>query len=250
MPKRSADLSLIEKDESMLTNVTLTGADDTIDPREIIALSKEFPFAEFGILIGSKGGARMPSLEWIERLLVMVTEVHPHYVPLSLHVCGNPLRQVLQEGRLPDVVDVGDFHRMQLNIRETVGEEVVPKIAAMQAVLHVQEIIIRIDHLRNEWLLDALLYRGVKASALFDRSHGAGVKPDVWPTANPAWEVGYAGGLGALNIARELPEIIQAARGQRFWIDMETSLFKDGKFDAWQCRCVLEYCAAWIGRKA
>ena len=41
----------------MLQTVTLTGADDSVNPEDLIAISKEFPFVEWGILIGSNTGA-------------------------------------------------------------------------------------------------------------------------------------------------------------------------------------------------
>ena len=46
-----------------LQYVTMTGADESVDPKALIELSKEFPFVEWGILIGSQSGMRFPSVK-------------------------------------------------------------------------------------------------------------------------------------------------------------------------------------------
>ena len=47
----------------MLTTVTITGADDRVDPWELARLSEEFPHVEWGVLIstGRAGTPRYPS---------------------------------------------------------------------------------------------------------------------------------------------------------------------------------------------
>ena len=54
----------------MLTRVTITGADDAVDPGALVALSAEFPFVEWGILFSKsrEGEARYPSAEWAARI--------------------------------------------------------------------------------------------------------------------------------------------------------------------------------------
>lgn len=52
----------------MLERVTITGADDSTDISQLVELSQEFPFVEWGILVSrrSEGGPRFPSREWID----------------------------------------------------------------------------------------------------------------------------------------------------------------------------------------
>lgn len=54
----------------MLRRVTLTGADDTVSPHELAALSARYPFVEWGILVSrcppEHGRHRFPSLPWLE----------------------------------------------------------------------------------------------------------------------------------------------------------------------------------------
>ena len=65
-----------------LDRVTITGADDSVDPLQLRALSLEFPFVEWGILVShsntictSYPKPRFPSPKWIADLqgLVSVT---------------------------------------------------------------------------------------------------------------------------------------------------------------------------------
>ena len=234
----------------MLTNVTLTGADDTIDPQAIINLSRKLPFAEFGILVGSHDGvARFPSGAWFDRLQILACEARPHEIPLSLHVCGGQLRSVIKDGVFPiGGALIRNFRRMQFNFHGEVvanRDTVIRNIAAASAMTTIPEIIVQLDGV-NDWILDGLLLRGIKASGLYDRSHGAGVKPDVWPKPNPAWKVGYAGGLSHGNIVKELKAILALTGKQPFWVDMESSLYAFGKFQAWHCECVLGNCKDFI----
>jgi len=230
--------------------VTITGADDSISPKKLVELSIEFPFAEWGILLGSRGGVqRFPSGEWIAQLIEHVAIAHPHEVSLSLHVCGKLLRSILNAGDFPvsKAVEVGEFRRMQLNFH---GEEaaenreidrVIDNICAVQATTRMQEIIVQLDG-RNDWILSALMHRGITASGLYDRSHGAGELPRNWPTAHPDWSQGYAGGLGPDNLAEQLPLIEEAAGDADVWIDMETRVRSDNdrQFDLAKVRRCLE----------
>jgi hypothetical protein len=54
----------------MLTGITITGADDQVDPRELAMLSAEFPFVEWGILMSESraGTSRYPGQTWMLHL--------------------------------------------------------------------------------------------------------------------------------------------------------------------------------------
>jgi hypothetical protein len=51
--------------------VTLTGADDDVDPQQLAEISQEYPFVEWGILFSqSKSGVeRYSSIDWVVELL-------------------------------------------------------------------------------------------------------------------------------------------------------------------------------------
>ena len=57
--------------EKIIRVVTVTGADNSIRPEELVPIAKDYPFVEFGILLSKKqqGGKRFPSRDWLEELL-------------------------------------------------------------------------------------------------------------------------------------------------------------------------------------
>ncbi len=214
----------------ILTGVTLTGADESIDPDRLVDLSRQFPFVEWGILIGSSvGRPRFPGIPWIARLQL---ESSRRAVPIkmSLHLCGEPLRGMLNAGmlRLPGKFPVKLFERTQLNFHghRISSTQKCKLFSTISTGWPFKETIVQLDG-ENDGVLDDLLEQTVCASGLYDRSHGAGVLPGEWPSPNPRWQVGYAGGLGPDNVITELGNIADVVGSQRFWIDMETKLRND-----------------------
>lgn len=235
----------------MLNRVTLTGADDTVyDPNEMFDLRQEFPFVEWGILIGSHpGSSRFPSADWIT-WLAEVKRVNAPTMRLSLHICGEPLRQVVAGNpqRLLELPELSYFERCQLNFHgEKQSPEADERIRNSFEQLRGKwnpEIIFRNDG-ENDDIWVPCQRAGFACSWLFDKSHGAGVSPGEWPSPLLALPCGYAGGLGPDNVVAELQAITAKACVPRtnlavnFWIDMETKLFTDGVFDLTSCRSVL-----------
>lgn len=229
-----------------LERVTLTGADDSVDPYQLIELSREFPFVEWGILIGSHDGTqRFPKRDWISRLCSANDDV-PHCVQLSLHICGARMRNIANGN--PDIHDYLSgcetmFQRTQLNWH---GEEQLPIVGSnvFYSFMFLQndgwepEVIFQLDGANDHLFVNAgRLYR---VSGLFDCSHGAGVMPTSWPISRGDIRCGWAGGLGPDNVVEEFQKIQKKAI-QPFWIDMETKLFNDkNEFDLTKCRSVLE----------
>lgn len=232
--------------KSKLTTVTFTGADDTVRPAQLVAMSANWLDAgfdvEWGILIGSSHGHRFPSVEWINEL---VSFARPK-VKLSLHICGKHLRGIAAGMPLqvpPDVL--AKFQRCQLNWHgEQQGEIEANVVSAFKKMAGewAPEVIFQLDG-RNDMLpIRAQTIWLGKISGLFDLSHGAGVLPDAWPEASlpsKAFKIGYAGGLGPENMKEQLPKIHAAARGE-YWIDMETKLFDGQQFDLFRCEQVLD----------
>lgn len=226
----------------MLAVVTFTGADDSVNPEDLIQISKEFPFVEWGILIGSSVGVRFPSLEWI-RKLVDARLACRHSWGLSLHICGKFLREIMAGH--PTLIDAypgfATFDRCQLNFHGEdvgdVGEDIMKSFCLMSQ--WDPQIIFQFDRV-NEGLLGPAMRR-YSVAALFDESHGAGVLPRTWRPAIANIPCGYAGGLGPDNIAEELKKIdAQTYPGMPYWVDMETKLFTNRMFDLGKCRSVLE----------
>lgn len=214
-----------------LHRVTITGADDSIDPSELVGLSNAFPFVEWGILFSRKRiGPRFPSLSWLTRLQEMSTPG----MQLSAHLCGGWVRDFVIDGQftwgLHEWVTL--FNRVQLNFHaESHG-----LLAGFDTVLEhddfgIGAFIMQCDGVHDEiirarvetWRRHADefgVYNGLVVP-LFDTSGGAGKLPGVWPQAWPHVYCGYAGGLGPDNVVAQLDTIMTVTDDQRFWIDME-----------------------------
>lgn len=217
---------------------TLTGADDTVDPGDLFQLSQEFPFVEWGILIGSKSRHRFPSANWIRRLCLLAN-YSDKKINLSLHICGSQLDLITTGNPIPG--SAPQFKRCQLNFHGEPRGNVGGKIAeAFEKMLPwAPTIIFQLDG-ENHSLSKECLANAFSCVGLHDLSHGAGVTPAEWPEGGTAhMPYGYAGGLGPDNIAEQLPKIHAAAFGAPYWIDMETKLYTGLQFDLAKCREVL-----------
>lgn len=245
-----------------LERVTMTGADDSVDPAELIAISRDFPYAEWGLLFskGSQSQPRYPSPEWIESLLRSWDEhsCDAESFQLSAHVCGSWMRDALVGNWewlcnfLPSYSDECKFSRIQLNrgangqILSGFGLDelwLLTRDSAWQLILQVGA--------GEEFLIDSLLDEGIDAVGLYDTSGGRGFVPHSWPWASPGRTSGYEGGLGPDNLERELHRIAESANGEPFWVDMESSLrCDDGKrFDLDAVIRCLEIAAPYVKAK-
>ena len=80
---------------------------------------------------------------------------------------------------------------------------------------------------------------------LFDASAGRGVAPEGWPAPIPDHFCGYAGGINPGNVARHI-ELIKEAGAEDTWIDMESGVRTENRFDLDKVREVLKIAAAHI----
>lgn len=226
----------------ILDRVTVTGADDSIKPEDLIPLTKRFPFVEWGILLSksNEGGARFPTYNWMKHLIEVQDELGAHNFKLSGHLCGRWVRDVCEgkwtvASERPDIMRI--FQRIQLNFHAQVHrlnkDKFLSGVASfMKANDQVFDFIFQMDDVNNS-LLDEARSVFVSASPLFDLSGGAGILPESWPKAN-GFYTGYAGGLSPDNVAEQIEKIKLVAPGeQRIWIDCERRVRSedDSKFD-------------------
>ncbi len=237
----------------IIDRVTITGADDSIDPADLVKLTEDFPFVEWGILLSSAGKrTRFPSPAWL-RQLKQVTEEHK--LPLSGHLCGRYVREACQGDWEFINQDLGDvvqsFQRFQLNFHAIVhrlDEEKFIRGLRGRTLRNVQ-FIFQLDDINNH-IVDVAKGGGVNAVPLFDLSGGIGVLPDVWPEAREGY-CGYAGGLSPDNIEEQLPEIEKVAGEGPVWIDIETHVRSenDRQFELSKVREFLEKVEPWVPKK-
>jgi hypothetical protein len=239
--------------------VTITGADNSIDPAELVKLSIEFPFVEWAILYSQKrnGTFRFPTMQWFTDLSKAIAY---NDVNLSLHLCGYYVRNFLKGGddfaaSLPIEI-FRLFKRIQINTHGEPHEWNMPDLIANIRPLKSKEFIFQIDgDGKNEAMAKMLVleHKLPNVSFLLDCSHGAGILPNYWPmppVSNAS--TGFAGGLGPDNLAEQIVPIQKAADNDHFkadwWIDMETKVrsFNDQQFDLSKCRIVLETAKPWF----
>jgi hypothetical protein len=243
----------------ILDRVTLTGADESIDPKALFGISHEYPFVEWGILYGSKsahGSPRYPGRDWRDTLHA---DARVRYagidLKLSAHLCGRFVRDFVLDGKfsVADVMapeDLRVYQRVQLNFHAHHHPGSTPFIEAMRKVQG-KEFIFQMDEV-NDDLWTSAAKADLPAVPLFDTSGGAGILPHTWPRPYANVYCGYAGGLGPENLVEQLRAISASAIGTaHVWIDMETRVRSenDAVFDEKKCRRVLELAAPFIGRR-
>jgi hypothetical protein len=246
----------------ILDRVTITGADDSINPEDLIPLARDFPFVEWGILFsGSRLGiARYPSRSWIGALAKIVWQVP---MKLSAHLCGAWVRDFVQRGKFTWKEDYRRvemlFARVQLNFRGQVHTKGPGfEIALLEESLRPEgngrttrvgkQFILQCDGANDKTLEELLPWFADGMVPIFDKSGGSGVVPKQWPKALPGHYCGYAGGLGPDILTTQLRLIEEAAGPERVWIDMESSVRSDNdqKFDLRKVRAALDKAASWV----
>lgn len=227
--------------------ITFTGFDDQTDIGRLIEISARHPTVEWGVLVPMKGRGRWPSRVAVEKLIARAA-MAPHLVQLAGHLCEPIVADVLAgRSRVVDAVGYA-FDRIQLNTHGATMERAEDWLHPMYE--DDREFILQLDGVTSPLLVEDIgrLEQGRRErspfSGLFDLSHGAGVLPEGWPAlstmARPLRWYGYAGGLGPHNMAEQLPKIEDAAEGFAYWIDMETHVRTDGRFDLDKVERVLE----------
>lgn len=223
--------------------VTITGADDGVYWKDLLHLSHEYPFVEWGILMSPRlsGVPRYPNSAWIREWQDYLLRTDPGELNSALHLCGGYATRPNE--MLVDALK--GFKRIQLNLGGVLTEE------ARGVILQdsPQKIIVQVrDRMQAEkvWF-DC----GNRAELLFDASGGRGMwNPDGWPTCWTMFtSMGYAGGItpeniyGALDIVSERTK--HQVRDKTIWIDMETGVRTDDKFDFKKVELALRKAAAW-----
>lgn len=240
--------------------LTLTGADDSIDPVELVKLSKQYPYIEWAILISAEreGTSRFPTRQWRH-------EFHKlsQYTNKSAHLCGREVLTRLSEEDGELGIEMKDYQRIQLNFNaKHTSEQLLGKlIQATTSGFYTQHSGQRIKFITQynqpnqditTRFIDAHRLQPDAHHILFDASGGLGRTPESWPTPISNKLCGYAGGLGPSNIEQELININFLIRQQvnqgdkRLWLDMENNLRTNEAFDLNKVIEVAEKVHAWM----
>ena len=223
----------------MLTGVTITGADDRVNPLTLVALSEEFPFVEWGILLSDRraGTSRYPSAPWVERLVNMADG----QMALSAHLCGGRARRL-------EIPRLG-FRRVQINGYGGNREPSLRTVAHALLGRNVEFVL----PVRDEAIIQSTAH-GIheslgaeRASILYDPSGGRGIEPFRWPTAPLGVRMGYAGGIRPDSVEGVISDIGPVANP--YWLDVETGVRRDDTFDLAMCREFLMMATHACGRR-
>jgi hypothetical protein len=228
-----------------LRKVTFTGADDNIEPMDLALISDEYEWVEWGILFSeNKQGRfnRYPGKNWLKKLYATAKffrEERKRAMPLSAHLCGSYAKDIVTCQECFPPYDLSIFQRIQINGSSYFLDKInafglSDKLPGIQVILQLK---FPFNHNRiNDYIVRAeeLLQRDISQHTLcilHDASGGKGVLTKTWPQADPRMFCGYSGGLNPDNIEEELGKIEQVAKNCNIWIDMETGVRTDDKFD-------------------
>lgn len=237
-----------------LNRVSISGADDGVDPVDLLRLSVEFPFVEWGILYSEKrhGTPRYPTAEWRENLIgLMLNTSRGKNLHLALHLCGKASRDVF-EGNESRWFARKDFHapyeRVQLNGFSPYKEKLTKDHAELFKFCPCEFIVQCADEEELKIVDDFSVKHGLDfLNALFDPSGGRGIRGDGWnhPITRQV-AVGYAGGIGPDNVADVVKAVMGRAENgtmlEATWIDMESRV-RSGE-DAFDLKIVKEVLVA------
>lgn len=207
-----------------IDKATMTGADDSTKAEEMFAISKEFPFVEWGILFSTfrMGEDRYPTYEWIEKTVSFSSEMN-----FAAHICGDLVYDILQakpEAKTWMDKYLTKFQRVQFNFKWQTTKWDPSFYLALPAG---KQYLFQVGRSEDNDVMRHAMKNGVNAGALFDRSGGRGISPEAWPQPLDGVYCGYAGGLGPDNIDGELKKIDYATPDQQhLWLDMESKIRK------------------------
>ena len=212
-----------------LTHITFTGVDEWTDVNRLVDIQRRYPKAEFGVLMSRKwsvNGNRYPAPEVIENL-------HGRGLRLSAHLCGSLAREMLYEHAFSNMEDTFSkllrssciFERIQLNVSGFNGK---PTHAI--APYQMKEIVIQQGD--NCSLFEhCYITSGEHIAMLLDKSGGRGIDtPISAPAYAPNVHIGFAGGINPDNVIDKIHDITSLPI-RRFWIDMESGVRTDDRFD-------------------
>lgn len=220
--------------------VTITGADDEVDPVMLDEIAREYPFVEWAILFSQsrEGQPRYPTASWREKFY-WATFNRGQYYSTAAHLCGKSVDAFLASYEyFKNEVTMG-FDAIQINKLTDENRDEIFTFA--RTVEDEQDIILQFNdntsHLLTGWYADEI---PENLRILFDASGGKGKSAQEtggWPnipepfSSNLAY--GYAGGINESNIEQVMFEVQQLHKDVEgwTWVDLETGARTEDKFD-------------------
>lgn len=222
----------------IINKVTISGADDRVNIENMISIQKQYPFVEWGILISYQrsGSNRYPSASWIDKL--------PYELDISLHLCGAVCRSFLANPNMESIEAINGDHwsRVQLNLSLKDKDYFQELELVVRFAEKTSKGIILPYNKGNQPNIDKILSRGElpeNIHFLYDSSGGRGTEIKSFNKPLPTY-TGYAGGLSPDNVFDTCDLLTNMYEWEdNIWIDMETGVRTDDKFDLDKVRSVL-----------
>lgn len=203
--------------------IAFTGVDDPGLLPGMQALSARYPI-EWGMLIDDAQTDKALFPNRAERTAMLACPT----LRWAAHVCGEQARRI---ANAPDTatVAIAGFQRVQVNHSFSGSSSVqIDNTVRFGRARGVRTLLQCSDAFPGDNRLDWL----------FDVSFGTGVKPGRWPLLPESGPFcGYSGGIGPDNAAAVVAAI-DAPAGSQFWIDMESGVRTDDRFDLAKCEAV------------
>jgi phosphoribosylanthranilate isomerase len=253
--------------KKILNRVTVTGADDSIQPEELVAMSKRFPWVEWGILFSDSKQSnftdhvnipsppawpRYPTLVWLQKLIDLNPKIN-----LSAHLCGKYVREACKGNwfwmeKNPGIEQL--FGRIQLNFAHMRHEDFkglrtalsdFRVISAMKAEPG-KQVIFGCRDASNIIKQEFRHPVEFDVAPLFDASGGKGLLGS-WPE-HPGFYCGYAGGLSPENLGEQLEVLSNVVGDNIVWIDVESKVrsMDDLVFDMNKVEEFLKVAEPWV----
>lgn len=229
-------------------HITFTGIDAKTDIDELVAIQREYPIAEFGVLTSyhwNENGNRYPDPMLVTELL------RGRGLNLSLHLCGRAAHDATMgewgkiDARMFNNLDL--FRRIQLNV--ATRKDNPERIAGTPNKR--TEVIIQ-QRGGNTALFGSSVWLGEeeskRVSMLLDASGGNGIDTPL-EIFDSTSKIGYAGGISPDNVAEKLSFLLDNIKRGEFWIDMESGVRTDDWLDLSKVRQVLAICKEVIEKK-
>ena len=222
-----------------LKHITFTGIGNDTNPKTLKEIQNEFPLVEWGILMSKnwkENGPRYLNPAFIYDIKSMKLNLN-----LSCHVCGSCARSVINNDWKP-LIQLANyqfdiFYRCQLNVSITFPK---PKTPFVRPYPTLDELIIQ-QPSENDLLVFDTIKNRTHMSVLLDASGGRGIDTTIKPLFRYGLKVGYAGGINPDNVGDKLYQLLHDVEGD-FWIDMESGVRTDDKFDLNKVYKVLHIC--------
>lgn len=208
----------------MLPTLTFTGADGSIDPRELVTLSQQYPFIEWGLNFSkTKGGTpRYPSVHWL-RVLKSEMVKQPKPIALSAHLGGLWAHELLTGFSQPEDY-LGEFwnlfDRIQVNTDEIPDNYNERCLKAFRR--NAEKEFILPDLYPQSTLIPFLVSRVANVAVIYPIGELHTPLPYRIPIGRN--RCGFMGGLTPRNLLAQLGRIETTVKRGEYWIDLETTI--------------------------